>query len=106
MAARQQTYPWATYSCPKIGKYKPGVLVSSLTKSQQRVLWEGIKALAPELAQLIATDAGFAELKTAFQAELTIELTDFNRYIEAGQKIIEERRNAPPVQLAGSSPAA
>lgn len=106
MAARQQTYPWANYSCPKIGKYKPGVLVSSLTKSQQRVLWEGIKALAPELAQLIATDAGFAELKTVFQAELTIELADFNRYIEAGQRIIEERRNAQTVQHAGTQPAA
>jgi hypothetical protein len=106
MAARQQTYPWATYSCPKIGKHKPGVLVSSLTKSQQRVLWEGIKALAPEMAKMITTDAGFAELKMAFQADLFIELADFNRYIEAGQKMIEERRNAPPVQLAGSPPAA
>jgi hypothetical protein len=104
--ARQQTYPWANYSCPKIGKHKPYAMVSSLTQSQQRVLWEGIKTLAPELAQLIATDAGFAELKTAFQAELTIELADFNRYIEAGQKIIEERRNAQTVQRDGTPSAA
>lgn len=106
MAAKNEAYHWANYSCPKIGKYKPGVMVSALTKSQQRVLWEGIKALAPELAQLIATDAGFAELKTAFQAELFIELPDFKRYIEAGQRIIEERRNAQTIQLAGSPPAA
>jgi hypothetical protein len=106
LAVKNEPYPWASYSCPKIGKYKPGVMVSSLTKSQQRVLWEGIKTLAPELAQLITTYAGFAELKTTFQAELTIELADFNRYIEAGQRIIEEKRNAPLVQLAGSPPAA
>jgi phage tail protein X len=104
--ASKQTYPWATYSRPKISPHKPGVLVSSLTQSQQRVLWEGIKTLAPEMAQLITTDAGFAELKTAFQADLFIELPDFNRYIEAGQKIIEERRNAQTVQLAGSPPSA
>jgi hypothetical protein len=105
MAQKQQPYPWANYSCPKIGKYKPGVMVSALTKSQQRVLWEGIKSLTPGMAELIKT-AGFAELKEAFQADLFIELPDFNRYIEAGQKIIEERRNAPPVQLAGPQPTA
>ncbi|MGJ0515187.1 MAG: hypothetical protein ACR65O_05470 [Methylomicrobium sp.] len=105
MAQKQQPYPWAAYSQPKIGKYKPGVQVSTLTQSQQRVLWEGIKALAPGMAELIKA-AGFAELKEAFQADLFIELPDFNRYIEAGQRIIEERRNAQTVQHAGSQPAA
>lgn len=97
MARRQDPYPWTLYSQPKIGRYNPAVTVSTLTQSQQLVLWYGIQALAPELAKLIKTDAGFAQLKTAFSAELIIELADFNRYIEAGQRIIEERKHAQTV---------
>jgi hypothetical protein len=94
MTKKQEAYPWANYSCPKIGKYKPGVMVSTLTESQQLVLWYGIQALAPGLAKLIKTDAELAEIMTAFSATLVIELPDFNRYIEAGQPIFEEKRNA------------
>jgi hypothetical protein len=105
LAVKKEPYPWASYSCPKIGKYKPGVMVSALTESQQLVLWYGIQALAPEMAKLIKTDTEFAEIMAAFSATLVIELADFNRFIEVGQRIFEEKCNAQTVQLAGTPPA-
>lgn len=89
--------PLNPYSVITVSKYTPGVLVSALTQHQQRVLWEGIKALEPLTAELIQNDAGFADIKTGFQATLFIYLADFNRFIAAGQRIIEERHHARTV---------
>lgn len=94
MTVKKAEWTWQKFDPVPVGKHKPGVVVTSLNQGQRRVLWEGIKALEPQTAYLIKNDTVFAEFKAAFNAELLIEMADFNRFVEAGQRKIEDRNHA------------
>lgn len=75
----------------QVGKQERMVDPASLTAHQQRLVWEGIKSLDPFLADLIKTDANLAALKQTFNASIQFSVEDFNRYLQAGLKVFEEK---------------
>jgi hypothetical protein len=75
-----------------VAKHERMVDPASLTAHQQRMLWEGIKILDPFLADLITGDANIAALKQTFNASIQFTVPDFNRYLQAGLKALEERK--------------
>jgi hypothetical protein len=75
----------------QVGKLERMVDPTTLTAHQQRLVWEGIKSLDPFLADLLKTDANLAALKETFNASVQFTAEDFNRYLQAGLKVIEEK---------------
>lgn len=71
--------------------YRDLINPAVMPDDKRRLLWEGIKAESPELADLLTVDGTIKELKAHFGASLRLTQAEIDRYIAAGQKIIEER---------------
>lgn len=78
-------------SLVKVGKLERLVDPATLTASQQRLVWEGIKSLDPFLAEMLKADENLAALKQIFNATVQFTVDDFNRYLQAGIKTLEEK---------------
>ena len=76
----------------KIGHAGRMVDPASLTAQQKRLVWAGLKRSDPALAQMLKNDRNLKELKTKFNASLRFPADDFNRYLQTGLKLLEEKK--------------
>lgn len=76
----------------KSSKAERMVDTNSLTPHQKQIVWLGMKSTDPVMADMLKTDTNINALKQTLNASVRFSVDDFNRYLNAGLKIIEERK--------------
>ena len=76
----------------QITRFKRMIDPSGLTAHQKQLLWSGLKSIDPDLAAMLKEDKTLDDLKNNFNATIRFTVDDFNRYLQAGLKLLEEKK--------------
>lgn len=66
---------------------------SALDKRTKQQLWAGLKALEPDLADMIKNDPTLTELKNSFSATVRFSRDKAAEYVREGRRLLEEKQN-------------
>ena len=79
---------------PVLTHYRDLKNPAHMSPENKRLLWEGIKASAPELAELLSVDGTIKDLKIHFGASLRLTQAEIDKFIESGRVQIQEKSHA------------